>query len=241
MPHAASGRDAHRRIRSRRRGHAARQRHRGAASQHGEAARESHDAAPVRRARRLLLGATDGLQPRRAARAHAHATSPAGAWKRKIPRRQLSEPVKPIVYYIDAATPTKWVPWMKSGIEDWQKAFEAAGFKNAIIAKLAPTPEEDPDFSPEDVRYSVIRWLPSTIENAIGPAHLRSAHRRDSQRGHPVLSQRHEPAARLVFPAGGPARSARAEAAAAGRSDGPAARIRGARTKSATRSASSTT
>jgi hypothetical protein len=63
----------------------------------------------------------------------------------------------------------KWIPYMKAGVEKWQKAFEAAGFKNAIIAKVAPSPKEDPDFSPEDARYSVIRWLPSTIENASGP------------------------------------------------------------------------
>jgi uncharacterized protein DUF4953/uncharacterized protein DUF5117/uncharacterized protein DUF5118 len=89
--------------------------------------------------------------------------------EKKDPSAALSEPVKPIVYYIDAATPSKWVPYMKLGVESWQKAFEAAGFKNAIIAKPAPTPEEDPNFSPEDVRYSVIRWLPSTTENAVGP------------------------------------------------------------------------
>ena len=89
--------------------------------------------------------------------------------EKKDPTAALSEPVKPIVYYIDAATPTKWVPWLKLGVESWQKAFEAAGFKNAIIAKEAPTPEQDPNFSAEDVRYSVIRWLPSTIENAQGP------------------------------------------------------------------------
>lgn len=89
--------------------------------------------------------------------------------EKKDPSAALSEPVKPIVYWIDAATPAKWVPYMKRGIEKWQKAFEAAGFKNAIIGKLAPTPEQDPDFSPEDARYSVIRWLPSTIENAMGP------------------------------------------------------------------------
>ena len=58
---------------------------------------------------------------------------------------------------------------MKKGIESWQPAFEAAGFKNAIIAKDAPSPEQDPDWSPEDARYSVIRWLPSTTENASGP------------------------------------------------------------------------
>jgi len=89
--------------------------------------------------------------------------------EKKDPTAQLSEPVKPIVYWIDSATPTKWIPWMKRGIEDWQPAFEAAGFKNAIVAKVAPTPDEDPDFSPEDIRHSVVRWLPSTIENAVGP------------------------------------------------------------------------
>src|SRR5215472_4027226 len=89
--------------------------------------------------------------------------------EKKDPSAELSEPVKPIVYWIDSATPTKWIPWMKRGIEDWQPAFEAAGFKHAIIAKVAPSPEEDPDFSPEDVRHSVVRWLPSTVENASGP------------------------------------------------------------------------
>jgi uncharacterized protein (UPF0262 family) len=89
--------------------------------------------------------------------------------EKKDPRAALSEPVKPIVYWIDPATPSKWVPWLKKGVEDWQPAFEAAGFKNAIIAKEAPTPQEDPDWSPEDARYSVIRWLPSTTENASGP------------------------------------------------------------------------
>ena len=89
--------------------------------------------------------------------------------EKKDPSAALSEPVKPIVYYVDAATPVQWREWVKKGIESWEPAFEAAGFKNAIIAKYAPTPEEDPEFSPEDVRYSVVRWLPSTIENASGP------------------------------------------------------------------------
>ena len=89
--------------------------------------------------------------------------------EKKDPTAELSEPVKPIVYWIDPATPTKWVPYLKRGVESWQPAFEAAGFKNAIIAKEAPSPEQDPDWSPEDARYSVIRWLPSTIENASGP------------------------------------------------------------------------
>ncbi len=87
--------------------------------------------------------------------------------EKKDPNAAMSEPVKPIVYWVDPATPKKWVPFIKKGIEDWQPAFEAAGFRNAIIAKEAPA--NDPDWSPEDARYSVIRWLPSTTENASGP------------------------------------------------------------------------
>jgi len=86
--------------------------------------------------------------------------------EKKDPNAAVSDPVKPIVYYIDPATPKKWVPWFKKAIEDWQPAFEAAGFSNAIIAKEAP---DDPDWSPEDARYSVVRWLPSDVENASGP------------------------------------------------------------------------
>jgi hypothetical protein len=89
--------------------------------------------------------------------------------EKKDPKAEISEPVKPIIYWIDPATPSKWVPYLKKGVESWRPAFEAAGFRNAIIAKDAPKPEEDPDWSPEDARYSVIRWLPSTIENASGP------------------------------------------------------------------------
>ena len=77
------------------------------------------------------------------------------------------DPVKPIVYYIDPATPPKWVPYLKQGVEDWQPAFEQAGFSNAIIAADAPT--DDPNWSPEDARYSVIRYLASPIANASGP------------------------------------------------------------------------
>jgi hypothetical protein len=87
--------------------------------------------------------------------------------EKKDPNAEISEPIKPIVYYVDPATPAKWVPYVKQGIEDWQVAFEAAGFRNAIIA--AEAPQNDPDWSPEDARYSVIRWLPSTTENASGP------------------------------------------------------------------------
>ena len=81
----------------------------------------------------------------------------------------LVEPKKPIIYYIDRATPKKWRTYIKKGIEDWQVAFEEAGFKNAILAKDPPSKEEDPDWSPEDVRYSVVRYLASPIPNANGP------------------------------------------------------------------------
>jgi hypothetical protein len=82
---------------------------------------------------------------------------------------ELVEPAKPIVYYIDPATPEKWRPYLKQGINDWKPAFEAAGFKNAIMAKDPPSKEEDPDWDPEDVRYSVIRYVSTDIQNAMGP------------------------------------------------------------------------
>ena len=87
----------------------------------------------------------------------------------KFKKGELVEPKKPIIYYIDRATPEKWRPYIKQGIEDWQVAFEAAGFKNAILAMDPPTEEEDPDWSPEDARYSVVRYLASPIPNANGP------------------------------------------------------------------------
>ncbi|PKD18996.1 zinc-dependent metalloprotease [Salegentibacter salinarum] len=89
--------------------------------------------------------------------------------KEKFENGELVEPKEPIVYYVDRATPDQWIPYIKQGIEDWQVAFEAAGFKNAIIAKDPPSKEEDPDWSPEDVRYSVVRYLASPIPNANGP------------------------------------------------------------------------
>ena len=85
-------------------------------------------------------------------------------------RGELVEPVKPIVYFIDPATPEKWRPYFKQAVEDWQVAFEAAGFKNAILAKDPPSKEEDPDWSPEDARYSTIRYIASTTRNATGPS-----------------------------------------------------------------------
>ena len=82
-------------------------------------------------------------------------------------RGELVEPVEPIVYTIDPATPEAWRDWLKLGVEDWNVAFEAAGFKNAIRAQDPPA--NDPDWSPEDARYSVIRYFPSDVQNAYGP------------------------------------------------------------------------
>ena len=82
---------------------------------------------------------------------------------------KLVEPIKPIVLYISPNTPPQWIPYIKQGIEDWQVAFEAAGFKNAIIARDFPTKEENPDFDPLDARYSVVEYFASEIENANGP------------------------------------------------------------------------
>jgi hypothetical protein len=85
-------------------------------------------------------------------------------------RGELVEPVKPIVYYIDPATPERWRPAVRQGVLNWQSVFEKAGFRNAILAMDPPSPEEDPDWSPEDVRYSVVRWAASMTRNAQGPS-----------------------------------------------------------------------
>ena len=87
--------------------------------------------------------------------------------EKKDPNAAISEPVKPIVYYVDPATPLWLQPWVKKGIEEWQVAFERAGFRNAIVAKDAPN---DPDFSGEDASVSMVRWLPTPVQNAVGPS-----------------------------------------------------------------------
>ena len=88
----------------------------------------------------------------------------------KYKRGELVEPKKPIVFYIDPTTPEKWVPYLIKGVDDWQPAFEQAGFKNAIMGKRAPTPEDDPEWSLLDARYSAILYKPSTVSNAYGPS-----------------------------------------------------------------------
>lgn len=94
---------------------------------------------------------------------------PKAADMEKYKRGELVEPKKPIVIYIDPETPAKWVPYLIQGINDWQAAFEQAGFKNAIIGKRAPTPQEDPTWSLDDARNSAIVYKPSLVANASGP------------------------------------------------------------------------
>ena len=88
--------------------------------------------------------------------------------EKQDPGAEVSDPVEPIVYWIDPATPDWLKPWIVRGVDAWQSAFEKAGFSNAIFGRVAPTPEEDPDFSLYDARHSVIYWRPSTVANATG-------------------------------------------------------------------------
>jgi len=81
-------------------------------------------------------------------------------------RGELVEPVKPIVWYIDPATPEKWIPYFKEGIMEWEDAFEQAGFTNALDVKVAPTEAEDPEFSLLDARYNVIRYVATPVRSA---------------------------------------------------------------------------
>jgi hypothetical protein len=83
-------------------------------------------------------------------------------------RGELVEPVKPIVYYIDPATPARWRPYVRQGVEDWSRVFEKAGFRNAV--RVMDPPTDDPTWDPEDIRYSVVRWAASTTRNAQGPS-----------------------------------------------------------------------
>ena len=88
----------------------------------------------------------------------------------KYKRGELVEPAKPIIFYIDPATPEKWIPYLMQGVDDWKGAFEKAGFKNAIMAKRAPTRQEDSTWTLDDARNSAIVYKPSDIPNASGPS-----------------------------------------------------------------------
>ena len=79
-----------------------------------------------------------------------------------------SNPIKPIIFWIDPATPEWLVPWIKKGVDAWEPAYREAGFSNAISARVAPTPQQDPEWSMHDARHSMIYWRPSTVANATG-------------------------------------------------------------------------
>jgi hypothetical protein len=116
----------------------------------------------------ITTGRTDfsrdfqGVRPERYLRRYRMEPSDPEAWA----RGELVDPVRPWVWYIDPATPAEWIPYYIAGIEEWNAAFELAGFSNAITAREIPTPEEDPDFSLLDARYSVIRYVPTMVRSA---------------------------------------------------------------------------
>lgn len=90
--------------------------------------------------------------------------------EKKDPSAALSEPIKPITYYLGPEIPAIWKPYVKAGVEKWNAAFEKAGFKNAVVCRDIPSREEDPEFEIGDIRYTMIRWLPSGVANAYGPS-----------------------------------------------------------------------
>lgn len=89
--------------------------------------------------------------------------------EKKNPEAAVSDPVTPIVFYVGREVPDRWRPYLKAAVESWQPVFEAAGFSNAIIARDAPSFQDDPDWTPEDARHSTIRWIAQPQQNASGP------------------------------------------------------------------------
>ncbi|MFN0315475.1 MAG: zinc-dependent metalloprotease [Burkholderiales bacterium] len=88
--------------------------------------------------------------------------------EKKFPEQEVSEPVKPIIFYVSPEVPARWRPYLKMAVDDWRRLFEQAGFRDAIMAREAPSEAEDPSWDPDDVRYNVIRWTPSGRQNALG-------------------------------------------------------------------------
>jgi hypothetical protein len=90
--------------------------------------------------------------------------------EKRDPAAPISKPVAPITFYLSREVPELWRPYIKQGIESWNTVFEQAGFREAIVVKDAPSEQEDPNWDPEDIRYSVIRWTPSSRQYALGPS-----------------------------------------------------------------------
>ena len=122
---------------------------------------------------------------------------------KRNPDAAVSDPVKPITFYLSREMPDKWRPWLHRAVEDWNVAFLKAGFSNAIKCKDAPSVEKDPTWDPEDARYSVIRWAPSQDGECDGPPRWRPPKRRDALCPHHRLAQRFEPGSAVVLLAGG--------------------------------------
>lgn len=117
---------------------------------------------------RKVLYSTDKDQSEKIAYVNRWRIEPKPEDLERYKNGELVEPAKPIVFYVDNALPEKWKKYIKLGIEDWQPAFEAIGFKNAIVAKDFPV--DDPDFDPDDIRYSCFRYATTTVANAMGPS-----------------------------------------------------------------------
>ena len=117
--------------------------------------------------------------------------------EKKDPSASVSEPVRPITFYLSREVPEKWRPFLKKGVEDWNPAFEEAGFKKAIVCREAPERTEDPNWDPEDARYSVIRWVAEPITNAMGP-NVHDPRSGEIVSAHVILLARHPQAHAVV-------------------------------------------
>ena len=104
--------------------------------------------------------------------AHRWRLEPKPGEEEKYFSGELVEPAEPIVFYVDSSFPDKWKEAVKKDIEDWRPAFEAAGFKNAIIARDYPSPEDSTGFDPDDIRYNCVRYIATDIANASGPSYV---------------------------------------------------------------------
>ena len=196
------------------------------ALQHGAAAREADDAAAVRRARRLLHACSRWTTASDEHRAPQRRYITRWRLEKKDPNAAISEPVKPIVYYVDPATPTKWVPVPQARHRELAAGVRGGRLQERDHREGSADAGAGSRLEPRGRALLGDPLAAVDDRERVGTAHSRSAHRRDSRVGHPVLPQRHEPGPRLVLRAGRPARSAREDAAAARRPDGPAARIR---------------
>ena len=140
--------------------------------------------------------------------------------EKQDPSAAISEPIAPIVFYLSREVPDQWRPYIKQGIESWNAVFEQAGFRDALVVRDAPSEQEDPNWDPEDVRYSVIRWTPERTAIRDGAQCGRSAQRRDHLLACPVLGRRAQAGGDVVLHASRASRPARLEASAARRAQG---------------------